>query len=360
MLLATAMLAAACGDDGGSSEAEGAATTAAPAATEGGSEGSESEGAGDEAGLEELVAAAKEEGALTFYSADTDEANKAITDGFTEEYDIPVHVLRIATGGLVERFAGEQNAGVESADVLKVATYEIFEDEPDWFLPLDEELVPNLGDYPEESVSERNATLEIHPSVITYNTDLVAEEDVPTSWEDMTDPRWQGQILLTDPRTTPTYMGWAELMRELYGVEYLEALAEQDFDLVESATPGAQQVAAGAYAFNFPAAPAHSAELRAQGAPVGVAYIEEGSNGPAQEQGIVANALHPNAARLFMHYSLTEEASQLMCDVVETAVPLEGIEGCLALSDTWEPVIFEVWQDPEAEAVLLGGLGLAR
>jgi iron(III) transport system substrate-binding protein len=370
VLAAAALITAACGGDDDAQESGG--QSAVPQTTslsvnsgeaESTSPGGSSTGTKVDYGipsgdLDELIKAAQEEGELTFYSAATDEMNEAITKAFTEKYGIEVKTLRIATGGLIERFAGEQAAGVAAADVLNVATHEIFQDQPGWFVDFSPELLPELADYPESGWNANYATLAISPGVITYNTELVAEDEVPDSWEDMADPKWKGKILLTDPRSTPTYMGWAELMRRLYGVEYLEALAANDFDLVESATPGAQQVAAGAYYFNFPAAPAHSAALRAAGAPVGVAFIEEGSNGPAQEQGLVRNAPHPNAARLFMNFSLTVEAAELTCAAAEVAVPREGIEGCLELPESWEPVIFEVWQDQEAEAVLLSALGL--
>src|SRR5699024_9355246 len=76
--------------------------------------------------VQELVEAAKQEGSLTYYSASVDEMNKALTDAFTAKYGIPVQTLRIATGGLLERFGSEQDAGVAAADVLEVADQVVF------------------------------------------------------------------------------------------------------------------------------------------------------------------------------------------------------------------------------------------
>ena len=312
----------------------------------------------DSPAVQKLIEAAKKEGALTYYSASTDEMNKALTDAFTAKYGIPVQTLRIATGGLLERFGGEQDSGVASADVLEVADEVVFGDKPEWFKPLSTKLLPELANYPKDAVHDNYVLLSISPAVITYNTDLVKGKDIPKGWKDLADPKWKGKILLTDPRTTPTYMGWAEVMKDLYGIGYLEKLKAQNFDLVQSATPGAQQVAAGAYAFNFPAATGHSAELRKQGAPVGIVIVQEGTNSPAQNASLVANAPHPNAAQLFLNFRLTQEGVEAVCAAAEATSPRKDVKGCIDTPKGWEPIPFEVWTDAAERAVLLGALGI--
>ncbi len=42
------------------------------------------------------------------------------------------------------------------------------------------------------------------PAVITFNSDAVARQDAPQDWDDMLDPRWEGNVLVRDPMPSGT------------------------------------------------------------------------------------------------------------------------------------------------------------
>ncbi|TDE03116.1 ABC transporter substrate-binding protein [Jiangella asiatica] len=309
-------------------------------------------------GLDALVEAAQEEGRLVHYSVETDEVNAALATAFEAEYGIEVETLRLTTGPMLERFAGEQRAGVTNADAIQVVDQNVWEEYPEWFVELSDDEVPGWSDYPEQARHGTCADMMYSIGGITYNSKAVPPDKVPDSYEDLLDPYWRGKLLLTDPRSTPAYMGWASLMEQTYGIEFLQQLAGQDLSLVESASPGAQQVAAGAFQANVMAHLSNSTELRSQGAPLEFAIVDDPPAGLGTCAGIPANAPHPNAARLFMHWRLTPEAHNAACAVVEIGSPLAEADQCARLPENWEPTPLDAVGDPEAERRLLQALGI--
>jgi len=306
---------------------------------------------------EQLIEAAQAEGSLVFYSTEPDNLNNAIGEAFTAEYGIPIEFLRLTSTDLTERFAAETASGVYTADLIQLVGSGIWADEPQWFVDLDSADLAGWEEYPEDARHDSCADLRYSVGGVTYNNQLVDEAHVPTSYEDFLDPWWTGKILLTDPRGTPAYMGWAAMVEDEYGIEFLEQLALQDFTLVDSATPAAEQLAAGAAYANFGAHVSNSTAIRAAGAPLSFVIMSDVPTGLPTCQGISANAPHPNAAKLFMQWSLTTEAQNSGCAVFEAANVLEGTD-CIALPDGWEPTTLEVMSDPDRQARILEALGI--
>jgi ABC-type Fe3+ transport system substrate-binding protein len=128
--------------------------------------------------------------------------------------------------------------------------------------------------------------------------------------------------------------------------------------VVDSATPGAQQVAAGAYYANLPAHLSNSTALRQKGAPLGVVVMGDVPTGLATCMGIAANAPHPNAARLFMTWSLTVASHQAGCSKFEAGSPLPAATKCIKLPQGWKPTNLAVMKDPARQRALVKALGL--
>lgn len=306
---------------------------------------------------QELIDAAKEEGKVVFYSVEPDALNNAIGQKFTEKYGIPVEFLRLTSTDLTERFSAEQSSQVYSADLIQLVGSPIWEDDADWFVDLESAKLANWDDYPEQARHERCVDLRYSVGGVTYNNQLVDEEHVPTSYEDFLDPWWKGKLLLTDPRGTPAYMGWAAMVEDKYGIEFLEKLSEQDFTLVDSATPGAEKLAAGAAYANFGAHLSNSTAIRNEGAPLDFVVMSDVPTGLATCMGIVAKAPHPNAAKLFAQWSLTKEAQNASCEVFEAANVIEGTD-CIQLPEGWKPTTLEVMSDPDRQERILEALGI--
>ncbi|MGH8915934.1 MAG: ABC transporter substrate-binding protein, partial [Acidimicrobiia bacterium] len=197
--------------------------------------------------------------------------------------------------------------------------------------------------YPEEHKwNNKCVNVTLVTGGITYSTEL-APENVPATWEDLLDPMWEGQFALTDPRTSPTYNGWAFLMEQEYGIEYLEGIAAQNPDLFDSASPAAEQIAAGAYLVSAMAHITNSSAVRAAGAPVAFVIPEGPTVGHGSCVGILADAPHPQAAKVMLNFLMSPEAQSAGCDAgVENASPLTETT-CAPLPEGWSPTP----KDPE-------------
>jgi iron(III) transport system substrate-binding protein len=308
--------------------------------------------------MDELVAAAKAEGKLVFYSVEPDSLNDSLGAAFEAKYGIPIEFLRLTSGPLTQRFASEQEAGVVNPDLIQLVGQDIWSEKPEWFVDLSADPVPNYAEWPDQTKHVTCVDMRYSVGAITYNKDLVPADRIPTTYQDMLDPYWKDKMLLTDPRGTPAYMGWAAAVEAKYGLDFLKKIAAQNPTLVNSATPGAQQVAAGAYFANIAAHLSNSTSLRQQDAPLGVVIMADVPTGLPTCMGIVANAPHPNAAKLFIAWSLTAEATEIACERFEVGVPLPNIKNCIPLPEGWKPTDLAVMKDDALQKSIIQALGL--
>jgi len=308
--------------------------------------------------LDELIAAAKAEGQLVVYSSQAENQTEAILKAFGEQYGITATFLRLTTTPLVQRFATELQSGAPEADVLSISSPTPYDENPDWFLEISEENIPAVAGWPARWVEERHLIWTTENMVAVYNSEVVDGEDVPETWQDLIDGKWLGQVVFTDPRGSENYLGWLDAMERAHGMEFLEALRNLEYTLTQSGASGAQMVAAGAQAVNFPSFPSFIIPLESAGAPVVAKPIVDPLVVSPRSLGISANAPHPNAARLFVHWLLSEEGMRATCAVAPTplAGDPEGKFGCNPAADP-DPIHFGIPQD-RIEA-LLGAVGLS-
>lgn len=290
------------------------------------------------ADLDELVKLAKQEGELNYYGS----ANPALLDvavpAFEKKYGIKVNLTRLNSAELGQRFLAENTSS--PADVVEVPDA-LFATEPDLFAKLDANQIPGWDDYPEAArPSDRTVTTYVVPWAILWNTDLVPEGQEPTSWEDVTDPKWTGKFLLTDPRSSDSYMGWADTMATTYGIDFLQKIGSGSPPLASSGAAGIQQVAAGEYALGFMHYAGNILPFKEKGAPVDYRILDDPPMVLPMNMGVPVNAPNPNAARLFAYFRMSEEAQKLECDASPQGSPLSPdgeIESCLKLPPGWQP-----------------------
>jgi iron(III) transport system substrate-binding protein len=267
--------------------------------------------------LEELISAAQDEGCLTVYGAPEEEVLQAVTTAFTEQYDVPVSVVRLVSADLTQRFSSEAQAGAPAADVI-LLTHSPFYQEAmanGWLDPVNEAELPSFpGEFPEEFTADEGATpvVSLVPTTMVYNTDLVQE--APESWEVYADPEYQGELLFAEPTSSPANVSFWALMRETYGDDFLEGIAANQPRWYNSAVPATQGVAAGEGALGFPGVQAIVTSLQDSGAPVESAVLTP-TTGPEIALGLSADSPCPNAGRLFANYLLSEEGNTYLNEV---------------------------------------------
>ncbi|OMQ16682.1 hypothetical protein A7K94_0200850 [Modestobacter sp. VKM Ac-2676] len=277
--------------------------------------------------LESLVAAAQEEGALTFYGDANETSLQAWTQGFTEEYGIPVTVLRLPGSQLFQRFAQEQSAGQAQADVFSVADFASLTEAVDqqWlaeYTPEDADLLPveDLGG-PGYFYPVQNS----YSQTVTYNASQLSEDEIATIREDPIaaagDPQFRGRIAINIPQSSQQIAAFYYQLTEgrladEYGWEALEAIAANEPDFLSSAEL-VNAVVQGEYDLGVGITDSLAAPIALQGAPIEFTYPDT-TVGGSFGAGVVANAPNPNAARLFLEWATTPAAGELYSSITQT------------------------------------------
>ncbi|MDP2952707.1 MAG: extracellular solute-binding protein, partial [Chloroflexota bacterium] len=168
------------------------------------------------------------------------------------------------------------------------------------------------------------------------NKDLVKPADVPTRYEDLTDPKWRGKIVMADPSVHATTISWLlGLKEQVFKTEdawmkFVRGLAANRPMLVSSFGPTPAPVESGEklLAISMP-----KYIITKAPAPLDWARVDQPLLGTPRGIALTAKAPRPNAAKLFMDYWLSKESSKILADKVgeyvlypEIFPPIAGID----------------------------------
>ena len=141
-------------------------------------------------GPPELVAAAKKEGRLVFYTANFAEVEQEVIKAFNKRFpEIKVEMVRAPGGQLITRIKTEAAAGKLLADLVNHSDRGLMLEIENLFMDY---APPNAADYlPDVLASPKfwpQATL---GWAIAYNSAIV--KNPPKSWMDLTKPEYKGK-----------------------------------------------------------------------------------------------------------------------------------------------------------------------
>lgn len=254
----------------------------------------------------DIEAAAKAEGTLVFYNAQSGwpQPVKA-AEAFEQKYGIRVDMLSGLRGAeLMEKVRVEISNGQDSGDIVMMGVTGL--------VPMVAQgLLQGYGEVP------NTANLGLKPWFpeevpvfsVTYgivvNTNLVPESEEPKSWKDLYNEKWRG-MLVTDEMTTPSSgQSWFAVMLDAFGEDYHRAMALQELNYDRAGPEQAKRVARGEFAIAFPFNMAELSSL--EGLPLKGLIPGEGAPYTPVSVALIKDARHPNAAKLFMNYLLSEE-----------------------------------------------------
>src|ERR1043166_7795574 len=146
---------------------------------------------------------------------------------------------------------------------------------------------------------------------IGYNTAKLKEADAPKNWPDLTDPKWKDKIALGHPGFSGYVGTWVVSLKKLYGWDFFEKLAKNNPQIGRSINDTVTMLNAGERIVAGSGPNGTAMESAAKGNPLAMIYPTDGSVLIIAPSGIPKGVKHPNAAKLFMEYLLTREASQI-------------------------------------------------
>ena len=277
-----------------------------------------------------IVDAAKKEQRVVLYTALVgDPTLMAITRAFTAKYGIAVEILEGRGSDLRERQRVEQAAGRFLSDVTftseGLARLIAREDKS----LVVHEPTPNLGALKPTFARYTDGGLFAPVMTIAYgmlaNTNLIKTEDMPKAWADLADPKWKGKILSDDTRAIGGgyLMFFVQLNAPTLGETFHEALARNEPQFTRDMREAGRRVARGEFPLYSPFILTEISNLR--GLPVKLIVPAEGCPFVLYGNALSRNAPHPNAARLYIDYWLSEEA-QMMWAKTGMGVARAGLE----------------------------------
>jgi iron(III) transport system substrate-binding protein len=179
--------------------------------------------AADSPAMKALIDAAKKEGEVVVYSAESDKQVADTSKAFEAKYGIKVQAVRLVSGTLASRYAGERAGNTVVADAIVISNDPFVTDNPSWFVPLGEAVVPGYDAYPAAARGPLLVTMNHNVIGIAWNTNLVKPADEPKGYLDLvTNPAFaaKGSIVYADPRATPSAMNLFKVLVDKYGEDY--------------------------------------------------------------------------------------------------------------------------------------------
>ena len=265
-----------------------------------------------------LVEAAKHEGKVTWYTAQiVNQFARPAAEAFQKKYGISVDYVRSDSETMSLRVFNENKAGHTLADVVDGTSGFPELKQQGLFLkwlPETAQLLPKEAVDPDGYWIANNEF--IHTAV--FNTNLVTEGTEPMSFEDLLDPRWKGKMAWAAHISTSGAAGFVgtvlTTMGNDQGMSFLRELAKQNVaGLDGSSTSVVNQVAAGEYAIALQVFNHNAVIGAAQGAPLSWTQRYP-AMGIFAVSAILRDAPHPNAAKLFETFLVSEAGQQLFRD----------------------------------------------
>jgi iron(III) transport system substrate-binding protein len=305
------LVLAACGGSPTSSDAEGGndgGSDSGPTAAQELYE--EMAGLSGQERRDRLVELAAEEDGLNLYTSMNADMADAVTEAFSDEFDIDVSLYRAGSETILQRILQEQDAGFAGNDVVETNSSELMALQTEGVMEpcIAQELVDQVaeaGQFEDWTASRYNL---FAPS---WNTDIIT--DPPTSWEDLADPMYDGQMVL-ELGDYDWYMGltdyWLEQGKSQDEIDQLWADIVDGANVVKGHTTMAELMAAGQFGLatsNY----SYIVEAReAAGAPVTTTPYVEPLIARPNGGSCMDTAQNPATAMLFMDWLLSEDGGQ--------------------------------------------------
>lgn len=296
-------------------------------------------------------------GTLTVYSPHPAETINLVIQEFEEQSGIKVELVAAGTGELLKRVESESSNPL--GDVLwgggaeSLASFaEFFEG---YASPELANIDPKYYDANHLWIGESPL-----PMVIMYNTNLVSEEDAPTSWKDVLNPVFKGKIAMADPAKSGSAYTILATMLTAYkdendGWDFIrEFYANLDEKVLSSSSGVYKGVADGEYSIGL-TLEKEAIKYVNSGSPVKIVYPEEGTSAVPDGVAIIKGAKNLENAQKFVDFVLSQETQDLMAKQLSRRSirnDVDSPEGLGPLGDIKLVDYDFEWASSDKEAVL--------
>jgi iron(III) transport system substrate-binding protein len=259
---------------------------------------------------DKLVEGAKKEGTLTFYTSAPVDDMKILTDEFEKKFGVKVRLWRGSSENILQRTVVESRGRRFEADVIDTNGPEMEALHREKLLipvksPLHAELMPDAIRPHGEWVGTR-----LNIFVGAFNTKAVKKEELPTSYEGFTDPKWKGKLGI-EAEDTDWFAATIKTIGEEKGLKlFRDIVAKNGMSVRKGHTLLTNLVASGEVPVALTVYSYKAEQLKNDGAPIdwfALPPVVARFNGA----GVTRNAPHPHAAILFYDFMMRDAQALL-------------------------------------------------
>lgn len=250
---------------------------------------------------------------ITVYTVyEEDEAAAFLDQAKKDMPDLDIQMLRLSQGDLVARIIAEQANpqhdvlwGVAVSSLLYPQILETLE-------PYHSETVEIIPEQFRDPDNKWFAVTGYMAAFCVNNERLKAKGlKMPTSWADLTDPAYKGEVVMPNPASSGTgYIqidALIQMMGEEKGWEFLDNLDKNVAQYIKSGSKPCNTASAGEYTVGA------SFEMRAiknidEGYPITMVIPSEGAGSELEGNALVASSKKKDAAKRFLDWTVSKNA----------------------------------------------------
>lgn len=258
------------------------------------------------------IAKAEAEGEIVFYATDIESGTVKVLADFQKLYPkIKTSYVRLQAGALYARLLAERQGQSYLADIFQIGDVGLvmdFQKRGGYARYLSPEMAAYKTEY--KSQPEGHWTWAVlMPAGLAYNPKITPEDQAPKDWTDLLDPKWQGVVSMKSANSGMQHVTWYQI-KEHVAPDYWDKFAELKPRAFDSMVQQFDRLVNGEDKVAMTAQYAAYLEYRAKGAPI--AFVAPASGLPSGPEvvGIIKEAPHANAARLFLDWYLSTEGQK--------------------------------------------------
>ena len=272
------------------------------------------------------VAKAEAEGELVVYATNPEAAELRVLAEFSKLFPkIKTNYTRLQAGALYAKLNAERQASTYTVDLIQISDMGMILDfqKKNGF---DRYVSPQMASYKPEYKSQPEGLWTwgaIGPAGLAYNTTTVPPDQVPKTWTDAIDPKWAGAISSKLSTSGLQHVAWYEL-RRLYGPDYWKKFGELKPKGFDSYVQQFDRLVNQQDKLIHTAQYSGYLEWKKKGAPLGFVAPADGLPATPESWGIPTKGPHPDAARLYLDWFLSDLGQKAMADNLFLHSPRAG------------------------------------
>lgn len=261
------------------------------------------------------IDAAKKEGKVVIYGTIVPQVMTLIQKGFEAQYGLKAEYWRGDATKVIDRVLTEWRAGKPNFDVVIGARGPLALAKPDGVFA--KYSPPSAAKFPAKFKDKDGqfTAMRVTPVGVLYNTELVKSADVPRTFDDLLDPKWQDKISMPDPSRHASTAQFLWNMEQLKGdkwMDFVRVLAKQKPHLVESYSSVPNAIVRGESAVGITYVQ-YAGQFKG---PISFAPLDKVFADPS-DAALSAKAPNANAGRLFIEYLCSAEGQKRVAETGE-------------------------------------------